>query len=30
MKIDFSSQKKEVLLFVTTKMAAVTSRSNQQ
>ena len=30
MKIRFSSQKRELLLFLTTNMAAVTSRANQQ
>ena len=30
MKIEFSSQKREVLLFLTTNMAPVTSRANQQ
>ena len=30
MKIEFSSQRKEMLLFWTTNMAAVTSRANQQ
>ena len=30
MKIDFSSQRREMLLFLTTNMAAVTSRANQQ
>ena len=30
MKIEFSSQRREVLLFLTTNMAAVTSRANQQ
>ena len=30
MKIEFSSQGREVLLFLTTNMAAVTSRANQQ
>ena len=29
-KIEFSSQRKEILLFLTTNMAAMTSRSNQQ
>ena len=30
MKINFSSQRREMLLFLTTNMAAVTSRVNQQ
>ena len=30
MKIEFSSQRREILLFLTTNMAAVTSRANQQ
>ena len=30
MKIDFSSQRREMLLFLTTNMAAVTSRANEQ
>ena len=30
MKIEFSSQRTEMLLFLTTNMAAVTSRANQQ
>ena len=30
MKIDFSSQRREMLLFLTTNMAAATSRANQQ
>ena len=30
MKIEFSSQRREVLLLLTTNMAAVTSRANQQ
>ena len=30
MKMKFCSQKKEMLLFVTTNMAAVTSRANRQ
>ena len=30
MKIEFSSQRREMLLFLTTKMAAVKSRVNQQ
>ena len=30
MKIEVSSQKREMLLFLTTNMAAVTSRANQQ
>ena len=30
MKIEFSFQRKEMLLFLTTNMAAVTSRANQQ
>ena len=30
MKIEFSSQRREMLLFLTTNMAAVTSRANQQ
>ena len=30
MKIEFSSQRREMLLFLTTDMAAVTSRANQQ
>ena len=30
MKIEFSSQRREMLLFLTTTMAAVTSRANQQ
>ena len=30
MKIEFSSQRREKLLFLTTNMAAVTSRANQQ
>ena len=30
MKIVFSSQGREMLLFLTTNMAAVTSRANQQ
>ena len=30
MKIEFSSQRRERLLFLTTNMAAVTSRANQQ
>ena len=30
MKIKFSSQKRDMLLFLTTNMAAVTSRANQQ
>ena len=30
MKIEFSSQRREMLLFFTTNMAAVTSRANQQ
>ena len=30
MKIQFSSQRREMLLFLTTNMAAVTSRANQQ
>ena len=30
MKLEFSSQRKEMLLFLTTNMAAVTSRANQQ
>ena len=29
MKIEFSSQRREMLLFLTTNMAAVTSRANQ-
>ena len=29
MKIEFSSQRREVLLFLTTNMAGVTSRANQ-
>ena len=29
-KIEFSSQRREMLLFFTTNMAAVTSRANQQ
>ena len=29
-KIEFSSQRREMLLFLTTNMAAVTSRANQQ
>ena len=29
-KIEFSSQRSEMLLFLTTKMAVVTSRANQQ
>ena len=30
MKIEFSSQRREMLLFLTTNMSAVTSRANQQ
>ena len=30
MKIEFSSQRREMLLFLTTNMAAVTSPANQQ
>ena len=30
MKLEFSSQRKEMFLFLTTNMAAVTSRANQQ
>ena len=30
MKIEVSSQKREMLLFLTTNMAAVMSRANQQ
>ena len=30
MKIEFSSQKREMLLFLTTNVAAVTSRANRQ
>ena len=30
MKIEFSSQRREMLLFLTTNMAAVTSLANQQ
>ena len=30
MKIEFSSQRREMLLLLTTNMAAVTSRANQQ
>ena len=30
MKIEFSSQRREMLLFLTDNMAAVTSRANQQ
>ena len=30
MKIEFSSQRREMLLFLTTNMAAVTSRANEQ
>ena len=30
MKIEFSSQRRVMLLFLTTNMAAVTSRANQQ
>ena len=30
MKIEFSFQRREMLLFLTTNMAAVTSRANQQ
>ena len=30
MEIDFSSQSREMLLFLTTNMADVTSRGNQQ
>ena len=30
MKIEFSSQRREMLLFLTTNMAAVTSRASQQ
>ena len=30
MKIELSSQRREMLLFLTTNMAAVTSRANQQ
>ena len=30
MKIKFSSQRREMLLFLTPNMAAVTSRANQQ
>ena len=30
MKIEFSSQRREMLLFLTTNMAAVTSRANHQ
>ena len=30
MKIEFSSLRRETLLFLTTNMAAVTSRANQQ
>ena len=30
MKIQFSSQRREMLLFLTTNMAAVTSRVNRQ
>ena len=30
MKIEFSSQRREMLLFLTTNMAAVTLRANQQ
>ena len=30
MKIEFSSQRRDMLLFFTSNMAAVTSRSNQQ
>ena len=29
MKIEFSSERSEMLLFLTTSMAAVTSRANQ-
>ena len=29
MKIEFSSQRREILLFLTTNMAAVTSLANQ-
>ena len=29
-KIEFSSQRREILLFFTTNMAAVTSHANQQ
>ena len=30
MKIEFSSQRRDMLLFLTTNMAAVTSRANEQ
>ena len=30
MKIEFGSQRREMLLFLTTNMAAMTSRANQQ
>ena len=30
MKIEFSSQRREMLFFLTTNMAAVTSRANNQ
>ena len=30
MKIEFSSQRREMLLFLTINMAAMTSRANQQ
>ena len=30
MKIKFGSQRREMILFLTTNMAAVTSRANQQ
>ena len=30
MKIEFNSQRREMLLFLTINMAAVTSRANQQ
>ena len=30
MKIEFSSQRREMLLFLTTNLAPVTSRANQQ
>ena len=30
MKIEFSSQRREMLLFLTNNMAAVASRANQQ
>ena len=30
MKMEFSSQRREMLLFLTTSMAAVTSRANQE